>query len=50
MEENQKEVYFDKYCKTCKYSKLKDSEDPCAECLCYPSNTDSHRPVCWKGK
>ena len=50
MEGDFKEVNFEKYCKTCKYSKLKDSEDPCAECLCYPSNTDSHRPVCWKGK
>lgn len=50
MEEYQKEVYFDKYCKTCKYNKRKEYEDPCDECLCYPTNTDSHRPVCWKGK
>ena len=27
-----KEVYFDKYCKTCKYSDVDDVKDPCNEC------------------
>lgn len=40
-----KEVYFDQYCKTCKYEKVKESEDPCEECLSNPTNVYSHKPV-----
>ena len=40
-----KEVYFDKYCKTCKHEKLKETEEPCAECMGEPLNWNSHRPV-----
>lgn len=43
-----KEVYFDKYCPTCKYKDLKESEDPCYECLDEPGNVDSHKPVKWE--
>lgn len=43
-----KEVYFNQYCITCKYKDLLESDDPCDECLNYPSNTDSHKPVNWK--
>ena len=45
-----KEVYFDKYCKTCKHEKLKEEADPCDECLENPVNTDSHKPVRWEEK
>ena len=45
MEEVFKEVYFDQYCKTCKYKKAKEDEEPCDECLTYPVNTYSHKPV-----
>lgn len=48
MESKQKEVRFDLYCKTCKYYKLDESEDPCNECLNEPSNEDSHKPVNWR--
>lgn len=47
---NQKEVYFHKYCKTCKYYKNKETDDPCDECLNTPTNVDSHRPVNWEQK
>ena len=50
MDNDQKEVYFDKYCETCKYLNLDESEYPCYECLNYPSNTNSHKPVYWKEK
>ena len=40
-----KEVYFDQYCKTCKHEKVKESEDPCEECLSSPTNVYSHKPV-----
>ena len=40
-----KEVYFDKYCKSCKYKNLKEDEDPCHDCLNEPSNLYSHKPV-----
>lgn len=40
-----KEVYFDKYCKTCVNKGKEETEDPCAECLDEPLNWNSHRPV-----
>lgn len=45
-----KEVYFDKYCKTCQHSKLEESEKPCDECLSEPVNLYSHKPVKWEEK
>lgn len=33
MDEKYKEVFFYKYCKTCKHEKTKETKDPCNECL-----------------
>ena len=49
-QESQKEVYFHKYCETCKHKDLKEKEEPCEECLEYPTNTDSHKPVKYEQK
>ena len=43
--EGYKEVYFDKYCKTCKYKNLTAADDPCDECLEETVNVYSHKPV-----
>lgn len=48
MYELTKEVYFDRYCLTCKYKDVPEEDDPCRECLTYPSNVESHKPVNWK--
>ena len=40
-----KEVYFNEYCDTCKYSDVDDVKDPCNECLGEPANLHSHKPV-----
>lgn len=45
-----KEVYFDQYCKTCKHEKLKQTENPCYDCLNEPYNENSHKPVYWEEK
>lgn len=45
-----KQVYFGDYCKACRFESCPESEDPCDECLEYPVNLYSHRPVNWKGK
>lgn len=46
MSENiDKEVRFDLYCKKCKFFENEEYEDPCDECLNYPSNTYSHKPL-----
>lgn len=45
-----KEVYFDKYCCTCKNEKTPESESPCHECLTNSVNLNSHKPVNWKEK
>lgn len=50
MEDAYKEVYFDKYCGTCKYEKTEEADDPCDECLNNPNNLYSHRPVKWEEK
>lgn len=44
----EKEVYFDQYCEKCQYKNLKESEEPCEECLEYPINDASHKPVKFK--
>ena len=44
-----KEVYFDKYCKRCKYFKNEEYEHPCTLCLEQPWNIDSHKPIKWEG-
>ena len=46
----EKEVYFDQYCKSCKYSKTKEVEEPCNECLDNPVNDYSHKPVNYESK
>ena len=38
-------IDFEKYCKDCKYKKLKDNKDPCNECLDYGANFESEKPV-----
>ena len=47
---NTKEVWFWDWCPKCKYCDLKESEDPCDDCLSEPSNEDSHKPVYFKEK
>ena len=48
--QNQKEVYFHKYCETCKHRKVENTEEPCNECLGEPTNWNSHKPVKYEEK
>lgn len=50
MEDLYKAVYFDKYCQTCKFFDLKQTDYPCDECLSEPVNLYSHKPVKWEEK
>ena len=50
MEDNYKEVYFDQYCKICRFWNSDVAEDPCHECLNNPVNLYSHKPTGWKEK
>lgn len=50
MENNNKEVYFDKYCNSCKNKNTDEVKDPCNECLDNPSNVNSHKPVNYEDK
>jgi hypothetical protein len=50
VEDIYKEVYFDKYCESCKHKELPEKNDPCHECLNNPVNLYSHKPVNWKEK
>lgn len=50
MEGNKKIVYFGIYCQCCKYYELDEFEEPCRDCLNYPINIDSHKPVYFEEK
>ena len=43
-------VAFDVWCETCKHRKLNEAQEPCNECLSYPMNEDSTKPVKWEEK
>ena len=45
-----KEVYFNEYCKNCKFEKTNEADEPCRECLKHGSNEYSHKPVKFKEK
>ena len=49
-ENQEREVRFDLYCKTCKYWESPQEEEPCDSCLSEPFNYDTDRPVNWKKK
>lgn len=46
----EKGVYLDQYCKSCKHHGLEESKDPCNDCLAEPSNTNSHKPMNYESK
>lgn len=48
MNNRKKEVFFDIYCKTCKYANQAPYLHPCNDCLNNAYNEDSHKPVNWK--
>lgn len=45
-----KEVYYDQYCKTCRFEKIPEDDENCDYCLDHPVNEHSHKPVNWKPK
>lgn len=46
----QRFVDFYQYCPQCVHADKNETEDPCEECLFYPVNTDSAKPVNFKEK
>lgn len=42
---NEKFVDYKKYCPKCIYHDVPDKEDPCNECLTYPTNQGSEKPI-----
>lgn len=48
VDNNSREVAFDKYCTECKYFKTKETDEPCNECLEHPSNEGTSKPVNFK--
>lgn len=51
METKEKEVWFWMYCKHCALKNKSEEHPTCSDCLSYPSNQDSHKPVnyLWDG-
>lgn len=41
---NLKEVNYARYCRVCKHRKVKETEDPCNECLAEGARIDTHKP------
>lgn len=50
MENNFKEVYYDEFCKKCKFEEREEDEDPCWYCLDEPMNINSHKPLEFREK
>ena len=48
MENRERFVEFDQYCKTCQYEKLAETDSPCDECLEHPVNLNSNKPFCYE--
>ena len=46
----EKEVYFDQYCKSCKHHGLDESNAPGTDGLAAPGNTNSHKPMNYESK
>lgn len=41
---------FTKHCPTCKYEEVPEENEPCTECLDYPVNLNTSKPVKWEEK
>lgn len=39
------DVYYGKYCRSCKYRDRDSDEDPCLECLAEKFNSWSNKPI-----
>ena len=50
VENQMKIVNFDKYCSSCMYSEVKETDDPCNECLTSGANLYSDRPIKYREK
>ena len=50
MDDNWKEVLFDKYCPLCKYEKVNEGDDPCNDCLAQGALLDTHKPLYFEKK
>ena len=50
MEIIDREVRFDIWCQRCKHYQTPEEKEPCDECLEYPYNTQSSKPVKWEDK
>lgn len=50
MGDEYKEVRFDLYCETCKHKDLKETLDPCNECLEEGMNLESVKPIKWESQ
>lgn len=48
--ENTKEVFYSEYCSKCQFYKTDEGEDPCNDCLSYPYQWYSHKPLRFKPK
>ena len=48
MDTIQKIVHFHEWCNKCKNRLTSECDDPCNECLTYPMNENSHKPVNFK--
>lgn len=45
-----KEVYFNKYCESCKYLNVEEVDEPCNACLTISHRENSHKPEFFEEK
>lgn len=50
MDNEYREVDFERYCANCKYQRNEETDSPCDECLEEPVNLYSTKPTKWEQK
>ena len=50
MELSTKIVNFKKYCPLCEHEKVKETQDPCNDCLAQGGNYNTEKPIHFKEK
>ena len=45
MQNNEKMIFFEKWCTRCKHEATNENKEPCEECISSPVNENSRKPI-----
>ena len=50
MQNNEKMIFFEKWCTRCKHEAVNENEEPCESCISSPVNENSRKPIKFEEK